>query len=73
MDGIDEQRRMADIAGATPADEPMAAPRRFRALFIGNESLLAECVEAWKARGHGIAAVVASGGPAGAWFKRMTA
>ena len=28
------------------------------ALFIGNESLLVQCAEIWRARGHGIAAVV---------------
>lgn len=67
MDGIDDPRHMADIARAADKADSQPSPRRFRALFIGNESLLCECADLWMARGHTIAAVVAANGPAAGW------
>ncbi|MDO9526793.1 MAG: LLM class flavin-dependent oxidoreductase [Gemmobacter sp.] len=45
---------------------PLSAPP-LSALFIGNESLLVQCVEHWLARGHSIAAVVTRNPEVRAW------
>lgn len=70
MDGIDDPRRMAEISGTAPVAGPTGSHHRLRALFVGNESLLVECAEQWLALGHGIVAVIASGGPAADWCSR---
>ncbi|VXC98792.1 MupA/Atu3671 family FMN-dependent luciferase-like monooxygenase [Sphingomonas sp. AX6] len=67
MDGIDDPRRMVENAGAIPAADPEATGRSLRAIFVGNDSLLAECANLWIARGYSIVAVVAANGPAAAW------
>lgn len=72
MDGIDDPRRMAEIAGVSAAAVPAPSPSRYRALFVGNESLLAECAQQWLSRGHSVAAVIASGGPAADWCDRSS-
>ena len=73
MDGIAEPRRMADIASVERAATSQPTPRRLRALFIGNESLLCECADTWTGHGHEVVAVVASTGPAARWCEQQGA